>query len=136
MAMKVPQTREEIREAIEKLDWDFCDVRLEVVKKTHFGLLREDFETEEKWIARMCGQYYNPQTAPAICSQMDERIFTVDTRLGENYEEKMTQAFEDLMGDLFQQGWELEEDADPYTRPIVLRRPPAYEVKEKRKRRR
>jgi hypothetical protein len=122
--MKIPQTRQEIREAIARLDWDFCDVRLEVIRKTHFGLLREDFATEEKWVARMCGQFYDPNTAPELCSIIEERAFTVDTRSGGDYTQIMTQAFEDLMGDLFQQGWELEEDTDPYTKPIYLRRPP------------
>jgi hypothetical protein len=134
--MEIPQTREEIKEVIDKLDWDFCDVRLEVVKKTHFGLLREDFETEEKWVARFCGQTYFPDRAPHICSVFDERPFTVDTRLGENYTERMTQAFEDIMGDLFEQGWELEEDADPYTKPIYLKRPPDWQPEVKKKSRR
>jgi len=122
--MKIPETPDEIREAIDKLDWDVCDVRLEVIEKTYFGLLRKDFVTKERWVAQFYVRYCDPESTPRLYPIIGKRAFTVDTRLGEDYNEKMTQAFEALMGLLFEEGWELSEDTHPYTRPIYLRRPP------------
>ena len=123
--MKIPETPEEIREAITKLDWDVCEVKLHVVKKIFFGVLRKDFSTQETWAARLLGKFRDPAATPKGNRIIGVRRFSVDTRLGEDYAKEMTQAFEDLMGDLFQQGWELSEDANPYSRPIYLQRPPS-----------
>jgi hypothetical protein len=140
LAEELPQTDATLREALDRLDWERCEVDLEVIEKEWFGLFHKDFLTLEKWVARrhiiLRGIYADRASFPIIA----ERAFSVDTRMGEDYTEIMTQAFEELMGKLFEKGWELSEDATPYTRPIFLHHPPLkkYSVKkyssEKRKR--
>jgi len=125
LADNPPETGEEMKEAISKIGWDLCEVYLEVIDKNWFGLFHKDFLTEEKWVAKEFVFRHNSNEVSEALSTIAERLFSVDTRLGEDYDEKMTQAFEDLMGELFQQGWELSEDATPYTRPIYLHHPPA-----------
>ena len=122
--MNIPDTPEEIQEAIARLDWDLCEVQLTVVKKKTFGFFGKSVLIFGKWEAREIIHPNGSRSAPPLQPTIAKQRFAVDARLGENYDEKMTKAFEDLMGELFRQGWELSADADPYTRPIFLRCPP------------
>ncbi|MEO5951943.1 MAG: hypothetical protein ABIQ44_05670 [Chloroflexia bacterium] len=69
--------------------------------------------TLEKWTAKPTYQY---------AQQFTEHIFTVDTRLGENYEEHKTSALGDFLLQLEQDGWEIMDISDLNAEVIYLRK--------------